>query len=401
MAGLTTDARAQDNHLPDRVTIGVLTTTFPPELVDKIIDETGARETRSRSLPARLTCYFVLALWLYMGCGYGRVITNLVDGLLWSGHDNDPWTIPSTGSLTKARARLGSTPLRALFAATAGPVAAPGMKGAFWRDLRVVAIDGTSFDLPDSPENRAEFGGPTTFNDQSGAFPQATMVALAECGTRAIIDAEIGKYKDSEQKMAHLLTRSMTEGMLVLADRAYPSTSLWKAAAARGSQLLWRVKARRFLLPVEKVLPDGTYLTHLTQDRTSPVVRVIDYRVTTYADSGQEESEVFRLVTTLLDPDAAPMLELARLYADRWEVEIVFSAVKTTQRGGPAVALRSRHADGVYQELWAMLCVYQALRSVMATAAVRVGVPASRISFVAALDAARRSVDRVAVFPPV
>src|SRR5260370_11620216 len=64
-----------DGWLPDRISVGALTKTFPPELVDAIVEATDTREVRRRLLPARLVGYFVLALWLFRGrnCGYGQV----------------------------------------------------------------------------------------------------------------------------------------------------------------------------------------------------------------------------------------------------------------------------------------------------------------------------------------
>lgn len=405
VAGVTREVRAGENRLPDRVAIGVLTSVFPPALVDEVIESAQARELRKRSLPARLMVYFTLALWLFAGSGYDTVIRNLVEGLAWSRMGWGDWRVPSTGSLTKARARLGARPLELLFRSVAGPVGPVGASRVFWRGRRLVSLDGTSLEVPDSDDNAAAFGRPTGKDDWSGAFPQITLVALAECGTRALIDAAFEGYHTGEQDLARALAGSMTADMLVLADRNFPSGPLWTAATARGAQLLWRIKTKQFSLPVEHALPDGSYLSSFTsgkgRHRQRIRMRVIHYTVTTTdTRTGTRTTEAFCLATTLHDPETAPAAELAELYHQRWQIETLFSALKTTQRGGADQILRSHHPDGVRQEIWAMLCVYQALRTLMAGAADTTETPPLQISFTRALDAARRSLVPAATFPP-
>jgi hypothetical protein len=274
VVGATHGDRAAGSRLPDRVAIGVLTSVFPPALVDEVIETAQARELRKRSLPARLMVYFTLALWLFAGSGYDAVIRNLVEGLAWTRTGWGQWRVPSTGSLTKARARLGARPLELLFRRVAGPVGTEAAAGVFWRGLRLVSVDGTSLETPDSAANSARFGHPTSTGDARGAFPQITLVALAECGTRALIDAAFGGYRTSEQELAQVLVGSMTAGMLVLADRNFPGGPLWTAATAGGAQLLWRIKTNQFALPVEQTLPDGTYLSSFTSGKGKARLRI-------------------------------------------------------------------------------------------------------------------------------
>ncbi len=412
VAGVTREVRAAGNRLPDRVAIGVLTKVFPPGLVDEVIDAAQARELRSRSLPARLTVYFTLALWLFMGCGYDIVLRNLVEGLAWTRAGWGQWRVPSTGSITKARTRLGPEPLRLLFTRVAGPVGGvagdAALPDVFWRGLRLVSLDGTTLEVPDSPANGREFGYPTGTDGWRGPFPQVTLVVLAECGTRALIDAAFDGYRTGEQTLAARLAPAMRQGMLVLADRAFPGVKLWLKASAQGAELLWRVKANKYTLPVRQVLPDGTYLSEVIsgkgRHRQQITVRVIDYTVTTTSNASPETTpetgELFRLITTLTDPATAPATELAELYHQRWQVETLFHAMKTTLRGGPTIVLRSHRPDGIRQELWAMLCTYHALRELMATAADATNTAPPRISFTRALHAARRSLAPAANFPP-
>lgn len=167
-------------------------------------------------------------------------------------------------------------------------------------------------------------------------------------------------------------------GILVLADRGFPSFELWREAAATGADLTWRVSAS-FSLPVIERLDDGTYLSQLRgrtkNDRIT--VRVVEYSVKD-ADTGF--SEVFALITTLLDPAAYRALDLACLYAARWQVELLFKILKVELRESGAV-LRSKSPAMVRQELRGLLCCYQAVRLVTAHVAARADVEVRRVKF--------------------
>lgn len=382
--------------LPGRVLVGLLSRVFPPELVDEVIEEAGAREQRRRLLPSRLMVYFCLACWLYMNQGYDGVLRTLVDGLRDTAAGWGQWKVPFTASISKARDRLGPEVMRLLFGRVAGPVGSPDTTGVFWRGLRLVAVDGTTLDVPDSAANTETFGRPSN-TAGGGAYPQVRLVAVAECGTRAVIDAAFGPYRTAEQSLTRDLLVSLKPAMLLLADRNFLGWQLWREAAATGAELLWRARAS-FNLPVRRVLADGTYLSELRPARRrdgEPIpVRVIEYSIVT--DDGT--SELFCLLTTLLDPATAPAAELASLYAQRWELETALKEIKVSQRGS-TVVLRSHHPDGVRQEIWAMLCVYQALRDLITQAADQAGIDPDRISFKSALDAARRSTGS-AISPP-
>jgi hypothetical protein len=371
-------------------------------LVDAVIDEAQAREQRKRSLPARPTTYFTLAMWLWREHGYEEVLRQLIDGLGWSGAGPDEADVAWSGSITKARARLGVEPLRLLFARVAGPVAQPGMPGCFWRGLRLTAIDGSTLDVPNSPANRAEFDGPS--NDTGpGAFPQVRLLVHAECGTKALLNATFDGYRTAETVLAGRLFDSFTPGMLVLADRNFLSWKLWRDAATR-AELLWRV-SDSFTLPVLERLADGSYLSQLKPPRKKdgdPItVRIIEYTVTTRDEHGATTSELFCLATTLLDEQAWPIEEFPALYHERWRAETLLNAVKTDLRGGPDILTRSQSPEGTRQEIWALFCLYQALADLVGDAARHHRVDPDRISFLRARNTARRSVPRItADFPP-
>jgi hypothetical protein len=398
-------ARDEDGGLEDRISVGVLGQAFPRELVDEVIDAAGAREQRRRVLPAWLTLYFTLALALFMDRGAARVMRKLAGVLAWA-ERGVTVTVPSEEALSNARSRLGPGPLRLLFEKVAGPVAAPGAPGAFWRGLRLVSLDGTTLDAQDEEANWQRFGGPATKTAAGkrlrGAFPQVRLLALAECGTRALIAAVHGAYGTGEKTLARELIAKLGAGMLCLADRNFACWELWHDAAATGAQLLWRIGAS-FSLPVVEVLPDGTYLSrlkaprHLRKDGAADItVRVIEYRL---EDEQGNVTETFTLITTLLDPVAAPARELAELYRARWEIETALGSLKT-QLKGAVIVLRSKTPDGVIQEIWALLCAYHAVRDLISAAAAMAGKDPLRISFASALDVVRGPVGDPGPFPP-
>jgi hypothetical protein len=418
-----------EGWLPDRVSIGALTKTFPPELVDQVVELTGTREVRRRLLPARLVVYFVLALWLFRGrnCGYGRVLSKLVDGLYHRRRGRqlldgvlDPagwvdagqgrrWRPPNISNLARARARVGADPLHMLFEQVAGPVGGlvdDPVAGVFCCGLRVVSIDGSTSDLPDTKENAAFFSRPSNAT-RDGAFPQVRWLAAAESGTGALLGATFGPYTVGEQTLARDLLPALGPGMVVLCDRNFLSHTLVRDVLATGARILWRASASFRLDPIE-VLSDGTYLAVLHPRRTAdgpPItVRVIEYTVHTSpthsgsdGDGGEESSEVFTLVTDLLDPAAYPALDLACAYPMRWGAETVIGHHKTDMGEGMPV-LRSRDPEGVAQEMWALFAVYQAIHTLIGAAVDATGIPPDQISFPQALTAVTDTV--TADFPP-
>jgi len=363
--------------------------------------------------------YFVLALWLFRGrnCGYGQVMAKLADGLYWRrlaadllAGELDPdgwvdagegrrWRQPNISSLSRGRGKLGSDPLRMLFEHVAGPVGADGAAGVWRCGLRVISVDGSVTDVPDEEKNAAFFGRPSNAS-RDGAFPQVRWVAAAESGTGALTGAAFGPYTRGEQTLALDLLPCFGPGMLILADRNFLSRALARDVLATGAHILWRASASFALKPV-KVLPDGTYLAQLNPARKAdgpPVtVRVIEYTVHTAPEGGGAgSSEVFCLVTDLLDPEEYPALDLACCYPGRWGCETVIGHHKTDMGEGQPV-LRSKHPEGVAQEMWALFAVYQATCKLIGAGVQAAGIPPARISFPHALAAATGT---VAAFPP-
>ena len=369
---------------PDKGSIGLLAQVFPREVVDAAIGRAGVRELRERALPARLMVYFVIGMWLWSPLGYVRVLKKVTAAVRWAADDAQRDALPYDGSIAKARARLGEAVMADLFAGCAGPVGRAGEAGVFFAGLRVASLDGTVFDAKPTPENLAAFAVPA-----GGVLPQVRLVAFAECGTMALLGAAFDSAEVGERELAGRLLGRFAPGMLVLADRGFPSFELWRDAVASGADLAWRVSAS-FALPLIERLKDGTYLSRLRGRRKHEqiTVRVVEFSVKD-ADTGV--SEVFALITTLLDPVAYPALDLAGLYAARWQVELLFKILKVELRESGAV-LRSKSPAMVRQELWGLLCCYQAVRLVTAHVAARAHVEVRRVRFPEMLDAVRDSV---------
>lgn len=391
-----------DQRLSDHISIGVLTAVFAPRMVDRVVAQAGRTEQRQRLLPARVVVYYVLGLGLYSNCSYEEVMRMLVDGLSWQSGWERPWAVPTKAALFKARARLGAAPLQALFEEVAVPMAQPDTPGAHYRDWRLVSIDGTCLDLADTAVNEQRFGRPgSARGEKRAAFPQLRMVGLAECATHAMFGVAIGPLADDERTLTGKLLDHLEPGMLCLADRGFYSFALWNRAAATGAALLWRTKSNHKLAVLER-LADGSFLSQIFDSgdrrRERPVaVRVVEYEID---DRGRADSDTrYRLLTTILDPAAAPAEELAPLYAQRWEFESALDELKTHQRG-PRVVLRSKTPDGVLQEVYGHLCVHYAIRWLMHAVALSCGHDPDRLSFTRTLRAARRTTTSHAGFSP-
>jgi len=261
-----------------------LTATFPRQLVDEVVDETGKREQRTRLLPAHLTVYYVLAMTLFSSSGYEEVMRSLTEGLTWTSDGEDEYELPSQVAITKARARLGPKPLELLFARACVPLATRSTKGAFYRDWRLVSIDGTTIDVADTPANAEVLGRAGTGRGDGSAFPQLRIVALGECGTHAVIAAVMDSYAVVEQTLAKRLLPALQPGVLCLADRGFSTHPMMSAAAKTGADLLWRAKGNA-VLPVLERYPDGSFRSELVAStdkrRREDVlaVRVIEYSI--------------------------------------------------------------------------------------------------------------------------
>jgi hypothetical protein len=388
------------SRITDYVSLGVLAKTFPVEKVRSVLDSTGRASIRQRDLPAHVVVYYVIALALYMQSSYREVLRCLLEGVQWLLNPAVRVKVTGKSGISQARTRLGVEPIRQLHDEVVRPIATQETKGAWYRMWRLVSLDGSTMDVADEGVNEKAFGRPAASRGQS-AFPQLRFVSLVENGTHVLFGTQVGDYGTGEVSLAKGTLGHLKAGMLCLADRNFFGFDLWNEANSSGADLLWRVK-KNLLLPVEERLVDGSYLSRIyssqkDQRRQSNgvIVRVIEYEL-----KGVPGAEpIYRLLTTILDPDKAPADDLAALYHERWEIETAFDELKTHLRGSKIV-LRSKTPDLVRQEFYGLLMAHFAVRGLMHEAALRAQEDPDRLSFLHAVRVVRRKLPTFHAIPP-
>jgi hypothetical protein len=378
-------------RLSDQVSIGLLARTYPRSEIDSALERSGLRPGRNRLLPVHIVVYYVLALGLFMEASIQEVLRCLLSSLGQLGQESPK--AATKGAISQARTRVGAEPLRQLFLSCCRPVGVTSARGCFWRGLRVMAMDGTTLDTQDTQANEDAFGRSKSGRGET-TFPQLRMALLAECGSHAVCGAALGSYRTSERTLAREMVGRLDKNMLLLADRGFVGHDIWTTFAQSGAQLLWRVGSNIRLEPI-KTLKDGTALAQLHAPKelaktgTLPItVRVVEYELDGVAKP-ETEGTKYRLITTLLDPRKAPAIELAALYQERWEIEILLDELKTHLRGRSAL-LRSKTPDLVKQEAYGLLLVHHAVRRIMLDAAQSIGEDPDCISFTATVRIIRR-----------
>lgn len=375
------------------LSVDALSQAIPSDAIRQVIAQEGLSEVRERRLTAVLTVWLVIALHLFPSVSVSGVFRKLARGLrlLWP----DPeLPLPSDSALAYRRRQLGARPLVALFHQLCRPIATKKTRGAFLFGLRLMAIDGTSEDVPDTPANARAFGRHANARGAS-AFPQLQGVYLVECGTHCVVDAGFWPCHTSERLGGFRMLRSVCRGMLLMWDRGFHDFEMVVAARQRGAHVLGRLPAQVKPLPL-RTLPDGSTLAYLLPSDDARrrrgvrlLVRIITYTLSDPALPGYGEEH--RLLTTLLNPRLAPAHEVACAYHERWEIELVIDEIDTHQRL-VGRTLRSLTPVGVIQELYGLLLAHYAVRVLMHEAALRVQEDPDRLSFVHALEIVRDAI---------
>jgi len=383
---------ATERMLCQDLTVDILQATITNETIDAVLTAHAAHADRERKFTMPTVVWVLIAINLYSSMAISAVIRTVFKSLRLLSPADDP-VVPGDSAFTYRRYQLGARPIVDLFHTVCRPMTTPQTPGAFLFGLRLVAIDGTVEDVPDTAANLRAFGrlhgtrGPA-------AFPQVQGVYLVEVGSHALIDAGFWPIHTSERVGGFRLLRSVTPEMLVMWDRGFHDYAMLLAVRQRGGHVLGRLPAHGKPHRV-RGLPDGSYLAHLTpsayQRRNAGeqlLVRIVEYTLTDPALPGYGKQ--YRLVTTLLDVEVAPAFEVACAYHERWEIELVIDEVDTHQRlaGRP---LRSQQPVGVVQELYALLIAHYAVRRVMHEAAATAGVDPDRLSFSHALRVIQES----------
>jgi len=352
---------------------------IPERRLAAILTRTARSSERRRCLPADSVVWLVIAMALFAADSIPKVWRRL--------HPTRDHPEPTDSAFSQARRRLGVAPLRHLFLETARPMATHQTKGASYRGWRLMGLDGTTLDLPDTPENARTFGRPTTGRAE-GAFPQVRLLALCELGTHAVCGLAIKPLCHGEPSMVSPLLDHLGPGMLLIWDRGFFSFELISAVVRRGSHLLARVKSNTILQPIRR-FTDGSYLAKIypsaadrRRDMRGLPVRVIEY---THDDPNRPGAgERHRLITDLTNPEDMPAHEAPLVYHERWEEELAFDEIKT-HLSVRAVPIRSKTPAGVIQEIYGLTLAHYVVRRVMHDAAVVGSLDPDRLSFIDSL----------------
>lgn len=388
------------SRITDYISLGVIAKTFPLATVRSVLAETRRASLRQRDLPAHVVVYYVIALGLYMQSSYREVLRCLLEGVQWLIDPSAALRVAGKSGISQARTRLGWEPVRRLHDEVVRPIAGPATKGAWYGAWRLVSLDGSTFDVADEAANDAAFGRPGASRGSS-AYPQIRFVSLVESGTHVLFGSAMADYASSEITLAKAVLPGLHKGMLCLADRQFFGFTLWARAQATGADLLWRIK-KNMRLPRERPLPDGSYLSRIypserdwRRKSNGIVVRVIDYRLEGVTDA----EPIYRLLTTILDPEKAPAHEFAALYHERWEIETALDELKTHLRGA-RIVLRSKTPDLVRQEFYGLMMAHFAIRSLIHEAALKADEDPDRLSFLHAVRVVRRKLPAAVAVPP-
>lgn len=383
------------------IDFGQISERIPQTVVERILKETDRESVRRRKLPAYLMTYYVIAAALMVSVSAREVLRQLVRQVR-DQYPDGKTAIASRAAICKARLRLGVQPIRQLFEQVVSPIAKKTTQGAWFRGLRLVALDGSGLHLQDTPGNRKRYGKAGAAKGKTSPLPLIRFVALCEIGTHVLFAARMAPWKISEVALARQLMDRLEPGMLCLADRLFYGFELWNQAVATGAQLLWRVQ-KRISLPRLRMLRDGSYLSEVRPRSTAPAatrarrvpVRVIEFNVTV----GRKRKH-YRIITTLLDPRKASALDLANLYAQRWGIETALGELKTSLKGS-GVLLRSQRPELVEQDFYGLLLAHFGVRSIMEEASRAQGIPPTELSFVHSLRVIIRRLPEMVSFSPL
>jgi DDE family transposase/transposase IS4-like protein len=394
----------RNDKIGEHLSLDVFASIYPPESVEALSEQYRAdheKKKRVRHFTGLSLVYCLLMMALWTRTSQARVWDKLTHGLALL--QPGGWQEAVCASAVwYQRKKLGAKPLQKIFEQHCSPICTPQSKEAFYRGWRVMAVDGTLQKVADTPKNDAFFFRSSNQYGK-GAYPQARCVFLMECGSHAIIDADVTDGKDSEMYGAYVLLRKIEAGMFLTHDSGLFAGGLWEQIRERKAHALCALAEPVLGKPLRR-LSDGSYLTVLLpqskairRQKKPLLIRVIEYQVTD--ERLGEAGKVYRLATTWLNPRSAPALELIQLYHERWEIELAIREIKTYQRLQLKV-LRSKTPEGVMQELYALLLAHYAVRVLMYQSASEAGLDPDRLSFTEAVFQISETVGDLAMADP-
>jgi len=387
------------SELMNEMSCAGLLKEIPIDIVNQELEACGVQSERNRCLPAASLIYLVAMMALNSNVSISENLRVLLEPLRRIlGIRNSK--IVGGPAISQARQKIGATAFRQVFEKVCKVRSSSDVKDCFWRNYRLVAVDGTVLSLQDTKANEAFFGKHV---NQYGAmnYPQLRAVTLMECGSKIFFEANIGRSEQSEQALFEPLVKQIESNMLLLADRLYYGFDLWRRCASRGGALVWRVK-KSLNIKKNKDLGDGSFLGEVKpgweliakgiyKRRDRELVRVIDYKP---IFEGGNEGEPVRLLTNILDANI-PAEEIAALYPARWTIEEGYSELKS-QIHGDRKTLRSQLPELVLQEFYGFLLAHFATRVMMLEAAKQNNISPHELSFSHSVSVIRR---KMSFFP--
>ncbi len=357
-----------------------------PVQLEEALAATGVATLRKRRLPAVQVLWIVLGMALFRNRAIERVVASL-DLCLPSATGR----LVAKSAIAEARQRLGEEPLAYLFHSTAAEWSARSAERHRWRELSVYVYDGTTLRVPDSVDNRAEFGGQSA-GAQHGmsGYPMVRIVGLMAARSHILSAFRFASYATGEVTLANELWREVPEHSLTLVDRGAPLPSLVQLrASGKEKHFLTRLKSRT-PVKIVKMLGKGDHLVEIPLSRearkeTPELPATVSLRAVRYQRRGFRPST---LLTSLVDAEQYPADEVIELYHERWEIELAYDEVKTHLLAREE-CIRSRTPAGIRQELWGIALAYNLIRLEIERVADEVGVAPTRISFINALDLIR------------
>jgi len=363
---------AQEQPTQDR--LRGLKRIIPAGTIKSILKKTH-QTAYCRRLPKWFMVWFVIALGLFNSNSYRQIFRWLQS---FRKHNT-----PGRSTFTEARSHIGIAPFRLLYDKVVRLLATCHTAHAYYRDMRLMAMDGFVLDLADTDDLTRIFGKPKGGRTR-GAFPQARVLALCETGTHVLWRFLIKPICRGESRMAQYLMRFLTKGMLLMWDRNFLSYRNVATVVKQQAHLLARLKSPPVFKPIQR-FRDGSYLSkiyrsswHRRHDKGGILVRIIEYTFDDPHRPGTQERH--RLLTTLLNPKLDPAKQLIVLYHERWEEELTIDELKTHERERPV--LRSQTPAGVVQEIYGLLLAHYVVRKLMFEAAKQEGVAPRSLSFV-------------------
>ena len=383
---------------PSTFCFETLSKIISPQLIASALTQAGRHEKRWRSLPASAMVWVGIGIGFFSDLDQTAIWRQVVGTLSALFQSLDNIKLVTRGAISRARKRLGARVMYLLFQSVSNPAATKKTIGAFYQDYRLMAIDGDTLNLPDTPANDKAFGrtaGKRNGQTARSAYPQAKIIRLIETGTHVTTAAFIKPANASEHPSAMALLRRVPANSILMVDRGIHSFPLVKQAQKQLVHLLNRISTRLILEPI-RTLSDGSTLATIyankhdrKKKRNGIIVRIIRYTIEDPARPGHRIEH--RLLTTLLDEKKYPAMELIVLYHQRWEIEIANDEI-TTHQLNRKVELRSLTPVGIVQEMYGILLAHNAIRMLMHEAAQRVEIDPRRLSFIGSVRVIRDNI---------